>query len=74
MADVEHNEWLDKMSRAEGHAAPVDSVSLRRRNTMLWGSRLEEVTMDRARGMYEAAPSATPDASTKRKCGTLWKA
>ena len=67
---AEHKKRVDRTTRAEASAAAVNTT-LRKRNTKLWGSRLEEVTMDRAQGqqLYDAFPSAT-DASpgqAKRK-------
>ena len=64
---AEHKRRVDRTSRAE---ASANNVTLRKRNTKLWGSRLEEVTTDHAQDHHEAVAGST-DASpgpAKREC------
>ena len=60
---AEHKRRIDRSSRADS-SVPTDA--LRRRNTKLWGSKVEEVTPYQARAGIHAVPESPTEDNPKR--------
>ncbi|KAJ3534515.1 hypothetical protein NM688_g7125 [Phlebia brevispora] len=66
---AEHKRRIDRTSRMDSSA---NAGGLRKRNTKLWGSRLEEVTTDHAHGHHETHLSAAENSPGPAKPIFRW--